>query len=151
MTENEVVEIESAFGCKLPHAYRHLLLEPPEMLVALMNAYALENSDLEVPFFVKAEAIAASNQEVRDPENGIVYDEEDESAMWPSEYFVIGGDCGGNMYCIQPASGVSTVFEWDHSGGDNFEKCADTMKEYVKLWFKELGVIAAMDCEDDLP
>ncbi len=148
MTENDLKQIEAEFGVVLPHAYRRLLLSPPSMLIALMDAYAQENSEFEIPIFLNASVITAENREARDPEEGFVYNEQSEDDLWPSEYFIIGADCGGNKYCVKPASGKSVVFEWDHSGGDNFEECADSMKRYVEIWFKELGEVAAMDVED---
>lgn len=149
MNEQDIQQIEAEFAVTLPHAYRRLLLSPPSMLVALMDAYALEIDGNEIPIYLKPDFIISDNREARDPEDGFIYNEEDEGDVWPNEYFVIGSDCGGNKYCIKPASGKSSVFEWDHSGGDNFEETASSIKQYVEYWFKELGEVAAMDCVKD--
>ena len=151
MTEDEVKELEAAFDVRLPSGYRHLLLSPPSMLIALMDSLAEEHSDYEVPAFLKAEVIRNENSEARDPEEGFVYDVEDEDAVWPNEYFIIGGDCGGNRYFIKPTSGVSAVYEWDHSGAAEIELVSETIAQYVEHWFKELGEVAAMDCVPDDP
>ena len=149
MNESDVSQLENTFGVRFPKGYRQLLLTPPNLLVALMKAFAEEQDDLSVPMVLNFDAIQALNEEARDSENGLVFDEENEDVPWPNEYFIIGADCGGNRYCIKPTSERSTVYEWDHSGGDNFEQVADSMTEYVEHWFKEIGEIAAMDCVDD--
>ena len=149
MTEDDVKQIESTFNVQLPNGYRGLLLSPPSLLVALMDAFAIEHSDYEIPIFLKPDVIRNENAEARNPEEGFIYNEDDEDDPWPDEYFIIGADCGGNKYCIRPESKLSSVYEWDHSGGDNFEETADSIARYVEIWFKELGEVAATDCVPD--
>ena len=62
---------------------------------------------------------------------------------------IVGGDCGGNFYCIKPESGASVVYEWDHSGVCDLEVYSESIPQYVERWFKELGELAAMDCIGD--
>ena len=151
MTEEEVAHIEKELNVQLPHGYRQLLKSPPDLLIAVMNACAVEHSDYEIPIYTKAEVIIGQNREVRDPESGFVAGPEDDD-IWDDELLIIGSDCGGNMYCIKPKSGSSTVYEWDHSGACDLDTVSESIPGYVEHWFRELGELAAMDCcEDESP
>ncbi len=148
MTEEDIVRIEQTFAIRLPHGYRQLLKSPPRLLVALMKEFAKEHSDFEVPVYLKADLIIGQNQLVRDPEEGFVAGPQ-QSDIWDDELLIIGGDCGGNFYCIKANSGSSTVYEWDHSGACELEVYGESIPTYVERWFTELGELAAMDCCDD--
>ena len=145
MTDEDLTRIEQTFGVQLPHGYRQLLKSPPNLLVALMDAFAKEETELETPIYLNADVIIAANEEVRDPE--MVFGPNDD--LWDGELFVIGGDCGGNRYCIKPNSGSSTVYEWDHTGDCELDVYGETIPRYVERWFAELGEVAAMACSED--
>ena len=148
MTDEDIAQIESAFAVCLPNGYRQLLKSPPTLLVALMDALAAEHSDFEVPIFLKADVIINQNREVRNPEFGFVAGP-DEDDKWDDELLIIGGDIGGNFYCVKPESDSSVVYEWDHSGACDLEVYGESIPQYVERWFTELGELAAMDCCED--
>ena len=123
MNEQEVSELEGQYG-KLPEDYKMMIQEFPE---SLRSFYAHEDFNFNKGIFDDVAVIKEVNDEVRKFKN----------TPWPPNYFVIGGDCGGNYYCIDlKKPKKTTVYFWCHED-DEFEKSAKDLASHIRDQFKQ--------------
>lgn len=141
MTEKQLKAIEKKLAVKLPKSYRNLLLKPPRQLLALLEWDDNDNEEGQTPLFRTSKLISQLNQECHTPDS-----EYFEFAL-PDEYFIIGGDCGGNYYCIKPKAKKTEVFFWHHDSCE-FEKCSGSIREFVKYIFDFYAEVASWDLDD---
>ncbi len=149
MNKRQLAVMEKKFGVKLPAAYRGLLLSPPRLLLMLLKWEDADNDESQTPLFRSPKLISGMNEWVRDPDDeDFVFDANNPRRRWPDKYFIIGGTCGGDYYCIKPSAKKKTeVFLWNHDGAD-FEKCADSFRDYVKHMFQFYAEVATWDLQD---
>ncbi len=111
MTETQIKQIEKTFNCRLPAIYKRLLTVMPKPLKHLMS--------LERPghraIFTDKDLIIKTNKSLRNAE----------SLSWPEKYFIIGGDCGGNLLCLNLVSKRSCVYFWWHETDEFFLHAKD--------------------------
>jgi hypothetical protein len=150
LNERDVASIEKKFGVTLPAAYRRLLIDPPDLLEALVKQCAKEWPGQCLFFLTKGE-IVELNEIVRDPDEPYFqhYEEGGEDRPWNERYFVIGQDVGGNLFCIAPESGTCRVYHQLNGDFCRYTKFANDAAHFVKRLFKLFGEIAAMDCDVD--
>ncbi|MDB4766168.1 SMI1/KNR4 family protein [bacterium] len=150
MNNKQIDRLEKKYSLTFPSGYRHMLLAPPEHFFALLKHDEKECPG-QTPFFWDHRMIDEVNQMMCDPDHPeyFGFDPNDESKPWPSRYFIIGSDVGGNFYCIMPKSNTSRVYFWCQ-GDTTFSRFSDDMAGFVKRIFKSYGEVAAMDCEPDV-
>jgi hypothetical protein len=141
MTEKQLKAIEKKFGIKLPKSYRDLLLKPPPILLALLKWDDNDNEECQTPLFRTPKLISDLNEECH------LAGAENFEFRWPDKFFIIGGDCGGNYYCIKPKTKKTAVFEWQHDSNE-FEKCAGSIREFVRHIFDFYAEVASWDLDD---
>ena len=146
MTNRQLNAIEKRFGIKLPTDYRQLVLAPPSGLVALLDITASECNwhETQLPLFTDTSLIRDINEMVRDRNSDdFIFDESNLRRRWPKKYFVIGADVGGNLFCIVPNSKATKVFQWHHDDSE-FEKCSDSVEQYIRHLFDLCRDLALM-------
>lgn len=134
MNSKDIAKIESCFDVSLDNDYKRLLIGFPETLKKLVS---VEECQEFRPIYPDAKTIIKVNKEVRDPARVNSHNPE-----WPKKYLVIGGNCGGNFYCLDTKSKTGAVRFWFHEDGD-FEKHAKSIQEFVVKTFTSCGEIAA--------
>ena len=145
MTEKQLKSLEKKFGIRLPAEYRSLLLQPPELLLAVLAWDDQDNHESQTPLFRTSKLIAGINEEVRDPESeDFIFDDNNHRRKWPDKFFIIGGTAGGDYYCIKPQLKKTEVFLWHHDSTE-FEKCAASIADFVKHIFAGYGERATWD------
>lgn len=143
MTENQLASIERRFGCKLPRGYRQLLVSIPGELLALLkwedNEYKCEE---QTCLYRTQRNLVAMNTLVRDSETDeFEFDPNNRDRPWPDRYFVIGGDVGGNFYCVNTQLNRDRVYFWNH-GDTRFVRVCDGVPRFIKHLFREFAEVA---------
>lgn len=139
MKLKDISAIEKTFGISLPSGYQALLLEMPKELQSLLSC---EEEDTDKPVFEDRKSIVETNKLVRDP--AFEFDAGNPKRCWPEKYFVIGGDIGGNLYCINRKLKRTAVYFWQHDSAE-FQKCSKTLTEFVFQIFVYYGQFAVSD------
>ena len=150
LTAKEVRLLEKEFELVLPHGYRRLLLSPPKLLAALVEASKRIDDPEQTPFFLEYSILADVNRRMRNPnaKGYCCFGPDDDPLPWPERYLIIGSDVGGNYYCIAPTSGRSSVYLWEQ-GDSALNRITKDISGYVRRSFRDWGNGAALDCEDD--
>jgi hypothetical protein len=146
MTEDELKQVESQFSVKLPSDYRKLLLDMPAELVAMLEWHSSQDSEEETMLFRTEDCISNTNEWVRDADDDFEFDPNDATVPWPDDWFVIGGDVGGNLYCLKRNSDGATIYHW-HQGTTDLEQIADGVAAYIRFIFGVYADLAASDFE----
>lgn len=149
MNKRQLASIEKESGITLPKSYRGLLLNPPKLLMMLLRWEDEDNDESQTPLFRSPKLISGINEWARDPDDeDFVFDANNPRRTWPNKYFIIGGTCGGDYFCIKPSAKKKTeVFFWHHDSAD-FEKCADSIADYVKHMFAFYAEVATWDLSE---
>lgn len=137
MTESELEEIETQFSVKLHQDYRTLVLEPPTELAELLDRVTSEHTEAETMLFRSVDYLAGTNEWVRDPDDDFEFDPNDDSVTWPEQWFVIGGDIGGNLYCLKTDADDPSpaVYYWEQ-GTTELTLASEDLAGYVRLIFE---------------
>lgn len=140
MTEAELQEIEKQFSAVLHTDYRKLVLDTPVKLIALLEAVAEENTEAETMLFRTVEYLAGTNEWVRDPDDNFEFNPNDDTVPWPKDWFVIGGDVGGNLYCVKTDSDMPSpsVYFW-YQGTTELEIVSEDIAGFVRAIFETYG------------
>lgn len=148
MTEEQLQNLEKKFGVTLPRPYRSLLSNPPRLLMLLLEWDDSDNHESQTPLFRSPALVAGINEECRDlPSEDFVYDYNDPNRPWPNEYFIIGGTAGGDHYCVKSESSNAEIFFW-RQGDAEFEKCCDSIHDFVKHIFSHYAEVATWDLKE---
>jgi hypothetical protein len=146
MTESELSALDKEFGIVLHEDYRKLMLDTPGELFAILDWHAKSESEAETMLFRDAELIRDLNEWVRDTDDDFEFDPNDQSVPWPADWFVIGGDCGGNFYCLDRTTDKPRIFEWQQ-GTTELDQVADSIPSYIRYIFGVYADLAASDFE----
>ena len=144
MTKGQFDAMEKRFGIRLPNAYRNLVMSTPPELLALLKVSDETYDESQSQIYRDIGLIRSTNDWVRDADGDFTFDENSSRRRWPKKYFVIGGDVGGNLYCVLPQSTKVRVFHWQHDDTE-FEPCGDSIEEFVKYLFDLYCRLALMD------
>lgn len=101
VTETDIDHIEQALGLSLPDFYKE----------------AARSGQLDKLLNADARAVIAINQDVR---KGYYGDND-----WPSQCLLFADDGGGDLYCLDTASGTSKVLQRDHETCELFDVAED--------------------------
>ncbi len=55
---------------------------------------------------------------------------------WPDKYFIIGGDLGGNYYCLNVDASTSAIYYWFHETGE-FSLYARSLASFILKVFHD--------------
>ena len=94
-------------------------------------------------FIAGQEQLAASNYEraIELVDERLKINPDDPEEPWPSKYFIVGGDWGGNYFCINTKLKYCPVFLWHHDSGE-FEKIAKSFAAYIEYIFNYYAIQA---------
>lgn len=134
MKKQDIAKIESCFDVSLIDDYKRLLIGFPEGLKKLVS---IEKHREFRPVYADATTIIKVNKNVRKQSAENV-----DVANWPKKFLVVGGDCGGNFYCLDTKSKTGLVKFWFHEDGE-FERHAKSIEDFVVKTFTLGGEIAA--------
>jgi len=148
MKKGDLRTIEQRMKISLPADYKTLMLGIPKELTSVMKC---EQYDVDKPLYESRATIVKSNEAVRKPsfESDFGFDARDPRSKWPAKYFIIGGDIGGNFYCIKLARKVNGVFFWHHDSAQ-FEQCSKSLVSFIEYVFKHYGDLAARDLREKI-
>src|SRR5437016_6227956 len=113
MTQSDVARIEAELGINLPVHYREFILGYPQSLREAKFAYNQEPASASF-LFDDPQLVIDLNRGMREP-GLLVLDSE--TAPWPDEYLIIGGDGGGNYWCIKLGVRSKGVWFFEHEEG----------------------------------
>jgi hypothetical protein len=113
MTRDDLREIEVCFGLRLPAEYCELLLAYPRELPTNVQGTELLSHPAD---------ITNENRSVR---AGPLWGVE-----WPSQYFVVGDDGAGNLYCIDTQQSPAPVLFFDHDDR-SFRQEAPSLAQWI--------------------
>ncbi|VTR95742.1 : SMI1_KNR4 [Gemmata massiliana] len=107
MIESDITRIEQELSVRLPAPYRQFLLDEADNVARLK-----ETSDRIIRLYTTAEKIIAENVDLRaDPDLQPTNGDQD---PWPLKYLIIGGDGGGDYWCVDLSSTEDIVWQFDH-------------------------------------
>lgn len=120
MTNGSVRRLEREFKLLLPADYKKLLTSFPIPLMRLLSCEANPNAR---HVYQELTTIVSANQLMRKRQPT-------DDFVWPEKYFIIGGDPGGNYYCLNLAASTSAIYYWFHETGE-FSLYARSLASFI--------------------
>lgn len=120
---------------------------PGELLALLKWEDADNQCDEQTCLYRTQRLLVEMNSLVRQSRSDkFEFDPNDRGRPWPDRYFVIGGDVGGNFYCINTQLDNDRIYFW-HQGDTRFARVCDGAPRFVKHLFREFAEVAVMGLE----
>ena len=126
MSRSSAKQLEHEFNILLHADYRKLLASFPVPLMKLMSC---EEEPTARSVYNDIKTLMSENRFMRNhrPTSGFV---------WPGKYFIIGGDLGGNYYCLNAHATTSATYYLFHETGE-FTLYARSLSSFIIKVFDE--------------
>lgn len=146
MTPEDLVAIETRLNIALPRHYREFMLDYPDVLkeARLDSGGGKQESPEDSYLLNSADAVIEANEWLHEPGLMML---DSETEPWDDNYFVIGKDVGGNMWCVKRGNRSKSVWFYDHEEGW-YSRQSKSLSDYAQYTLDFIEEMNAPDDED---